>query len=242
MVYKWLSYALSRLWPAHCYLCLQPSAYPGICPGCRADLPVHAHGCQRCGVSLPASQADPVCPACLTDPPPFARVISALAYTTPVDQMITGLKFHNRLHYAPLLAYLLRERLGDSPLPVQAIVPVPLHARRLRERGFNQALEIARPLAAALQTPLLKNTLLRVRETAPQSLQHARDRQANVHGAFAVIRPPAVRHIALVDDVMTSGHTVAEAARCLRDAGVEKIEVWCAARANSHVGQSKERD
>jgi len=233
MVYKWLLNALSRLWPAHCYLCQQATHHAGICAACRHDLPVVVQGCQRCGVSLAGPGANAVCAACLKEAPPYDRVVSALAYTAPVSHLVTGLKFHDRLHYAPLLAQLLFERLGVGPVSVQAIVPVPLHQRRLRERGFNQALEIARPLAAALGIPVLTDTLVRVRETAPQSLQHARGRHTNVHNAFAVSGTPAYQHIALLDDVMTSGHTAGEAARCLRQAGVEKIEIWCAARANT---------
>lgn len=236
MVYKWLLNSLSCLWPTHCYICQQATTQPGICTACQHDLPVVLHACRCCGLSLAGSGKDEICADCLKQAPPYDRVVSALAYTTPVSQLITGLKFHNRLHHAPLLARLLHRRLAAGPVSAQAIVPVPLHPARLRERGFNQALEIARPLAAALGIPLLRDVLIRVRETAPQSLQPAQVRRANVHQAFAVTARPVARRIALVDDVMTSGHTVSEAARCLRDSGVESVEVWCAARANSHTG------
>ena len=241
MVYKWLSSNLSRLWPAHCYLCQQPSLEPGICAGCQNDLPVIIQPCRCCGLSLPDTTVG-MCASCIRENPAYTRVISALAYTTPVTRLITGLKFHNQLHYAPLLARLLLARITQEPGKVQAIVPVPLHARRLRERGFNQALEIARPLAEALKLPLLARTLIRIRETAPQSLQATCDRRANVDRAFAVLQPPGFRHIALIDDVMTSGHTASEAAQCLRAAGVETVVIWCAARANSHPGLDRQKE
>jgi len=145
--------------------------------------------------------------------------------------MVGKLKFHGQIQLAQLLGELLLGRINSAGSEVQAIMPVPLHARRLRQRGFNQALEIARPISHGLRLPLLTQTIYRQHDTRPQSDQPASHRERNVRGAFRLQRPPGFQRIAIVDDVMTSGHTANEMAKILRGAGVEQIEVWCVARA-----------
>ena len=126
---------------------------------------------------------------------------------------------------------MLAQGLAEAPRPA-ALVPVPLHHRRLRQRGYDQALELARPLARALDLPLLAGHLQRHRATVPQSELDAAARRRNVRGAFGVADGTALpRHVALVDDVMTTGATLAEAARALRRAGVSRVDLWVAARA-----------
>jgi len=114
----------------------------------------------------------------------------------------------------------------------EIIIPVPLHRTRLRERGFNQALEIARPIARSLSIPVDYKSCERVRKTSAQSLLPAAERRKNIKGAFRVTRPIAARHVAILDDVMTTGHTVQELAATLRKAGVERIDVWVVARTS----------
>jgi len=127
------------------------------------------------------------------------------------------------------MAEALMERVGDSA--PEALVPVPLHRARLRERGFNQAVEIARPLAARLGIELDLNCCERVRNTAEQTRLDAAQRSRNLRDAFRVVRQVPYRHVAIVDDVLTTGSTVASLAGTLRAAGVEEIEVWSCARA-----------
>ncbi|HEY5791083.1 MAG TPA: ComF family protein, partial [Gammaproteobacteria bacterium] len=146
--------------------------------------------------------------------------------------LVTGLKFHGQLAGARLLGGLLAEQLAGDPGPwPQALLPVPLHPRRLRQRGFNQALELARPLARELGLALLPDACVRRRDTAAQSGLERAARRRNVRGAFALPRPLGLHHVALVDDVMTTGQTLEALARVLREDGVEQVEVWCVARA-----------
>ncbi|MCP4475319.1 MAG: ComF family protein [Gammaproteobacteria bacterium] len=141
-----------------------------------------------------------------------------------------GVTFHQQLVWGRLLGELMAEVLGSRECQPQQIIPVPLHCARLRQRGFNQALELARPIARALALPVNFHSCRRMNNTAMQSLLPFRQRYANVRQAFTVLGEVA-EHVAIIDDVMTSGHTVNELSRALRQAGVKRIEVWCCARA-----------
>jgi ComF family protein len=130
-----------------------------------------------------------------------------------------------------LLGTLLTRALQQAGAPYpELLLPVPLHPARLRERGFNQAVEIARPLAQALGLPLDLNSCQRRRATAPQAGLEAIERRRNIRGAFALTRPLPARHLALIDDVVTTGSTVAELTRLLKRAGAERVEVWALAK------------
>ncbi len=177
--------------------------------------------------TTPVTLADSRCGACLTSPPAYAHTLVASSYELPLDQLVLRLKFGQQLAYAGLMAQLLRDavlRQRGYRLP-DLLCPVPLGARRLAERGYNQALEIARPLARQLGVPLAPRLLQRVRETAPQSLVTPAARQHNLAGAFALSQPALVqgRHIGLVDDVMTSGSTLQELAALLRRYGASRV-------------------
>ena len=171
--------------------------------------------------------------------PSFAHLdLGTQSICKPLDGLITQLKFNGRLVNARTLGRLLVNKLQaeqgqahQSFVLPGAILPVPLHSTRLRERGFNQALEIARPVAQALKIPLLTNVCERSRATAEQSTLPARQRKKNVKGVFQVTRSPNTEHIAIVDDVMTTGQTVNELSKVLRQAGVRCIDVWVCARA-----------
>lgn len=161
----------------------------------------------------------------------MARTYAPFIYHFPLDRLVPRFKFHDDLAAGRLLAELMIEGLADTPLP-QALVPVPLHASRLRQRGYDQALELARPLARHLQLPLLADALLRVRATAPQSELDAAARRRNLRQAFRVLPGAALPvHVALVDDVMTTGTTLRAAAQTLARAGVERVDAWVCARA-----------
>ncbi len=216
-------------YPPTCLGCGAPG-HGGVdlCAGCRADLPWIQRGCERCGVPLPAA-AVTLCGACQQRPPPVDRAVVPLVYAPPVDGWIAALKFRAQLTVAPLLAALLAERLVGLSLP-QRIVPVPLHPRRLRERGFNQSVEIGRPLARWLGVELDGAGARRVRATPDQVGADARTRRRNVRGAFAVTGDLRGMHVAILDDVITTGATSAELARSLRRAGAARVEVWAVAR------------
>ncbi|NIR60176.1 MAG: ComF family protein [Gammaproteobacteria bacterium] len=181
---------------------------------------------------MPEAPHAALCGRCLRRPPPFERALAVFRYASPLDELVKALKFHGRLAHARLLGELLAAAAAGLPGPLpQGLIPVPLHRTRLAERGFNQALEIARPVARALDIPLAPGAARRLRPTAAQTGLEPRQRRANVRGAFAIARLPPVRHVAIVDDVMTTGHTAAELARALRRTGVRRVEVWCVARA-----------
>jgi ComF family protein len=227
--------ALARvLYPPLCLVCRAPG-HGGLdlCAGCRAELPWFCHGCAACARVLPEG-AGPLCGACLRRPPPFHVTRALFHYAPPVDRLVAGLKYRSRLSHARLLGDLWAEALTLTGPAPELLLPVPLHPARLRERGFNQALELARPLGRRLGVSVASGLVERAVPTRPQQGLRGRERRRNVRSAFAlspalVSAPP--RHVALVDDVMTTGSTVGELARVLRRAGVERVEVWVLARA-----------
>lgn len=174
---------------------------------------------------------DTPCAHCQQDPPVFDRVIAPLLYRPPVDDLITGLKYHHRLHLAAPLASCLAEAIAtQSELGWPAVaLPVPMHAQHLRERGFNQAAELARGLARETALRVTTDLIRRVGTARHQRGLARSDRRRNLRGAFRITRPPA-RRIAIVDDVVTTGATANEISRTLRAAGVERIEIWSVAR------------
>ena len=224
----------SRLGPAllpwRCLVCTEPGETGrDLCPACYRDLPWNRSACARCGLPLP--RPAPRCGRCLPGRPVQASTQAVFRYAPPLDRLLPRLKFHGDLAAGRLLSGLLAQGLAEAPRPA-ALVPVPLHHRRLRQRGYDQALELARPLARALDLPLLAGHLQRHRATVPQSELDAAARRRNVRGAFGVADGTALpRHVALVDDVMTTGATLAEAARALSRAGVSRVDLWVAARA-----------
>jgi ComF family protein len=185
--------------------------------------------CSRCALPLPRAS---LCGRCQRRPPAFDRALAAFEYQPPLDALIKRLKFHGDLRLARLLGTLMADHITASAEGgPEVIVPVPLHVARLRQRGYNQALELARPIARRLAVPLAWRFLSRVRATDPQTDVPAKLRSRNVRNAFAVTPDFAARRVAIVDDVMTTGHTVDELARTLRRAGATEISVWVCARA-----------
>ncbi len=224
---------LSVLFPPTCVLCGAPGvAGLDLCGGCAADLPGNRSCCARC--ALPFDGPIPegtLCGPCQRRPPAFERCFAPLRYETPLPFLIGGLKFRGRLNIARLLGQYLAAAIGDlgTPLP-EVLVPVPLHRARLAERGYNQALEIARILGRELGIPVDARCCSRVQATQPQAGLDERARRHNIRGAFAAADTLPWRHLALLDDVVTTGSTVSEASRVLLGAGAERVEVWAVAR------------
>jgi ComF family protein len=212
-----------------CLLCAEPGVEGrDLCRRCTDALPWNRSACARCGLPLPVPA--PACGACLLQPPPFAATTAAFVYAFPVDRLLPRLKFHADLAAGAVLADVMASTFASAVRP-DVLVPVPLHRSRLRQRGYDQALELAKPLARSLGLPLRTDLLQRVRATDAQSELDAKHRRDNLRGAFAsqCLRDPP-RHVALFDDVMTTGSTVEEATRALRRAGVERVDVWVLAR------------
>ena len=230
---------LDHLAPRGCATCgraLSPGAFPGFCRGCLADLPgARRPRCARCG--QPTDRPAPACTACAgapPGPPPVDATLAAADYAPPLDRVVTALKFGRQLALARPLGELLAARwLGALPaVPLDGLVPVPLADRRLAQRGFNQSLEMARAMSASLPRPLpvLPDRLRRVRETPSQASLGLAERRANLRGCFACDARLDGLRIGLVDDVMTSGSTLAEAARVLRAAGAASVVAIVVAR------------
>jgi ComF family protein len=211
-----------------CLLCGESGAEGrDLCRACAEALPWNDSACLRCALPLPEPG---ICGACLQRPPPLTETRAAFVYGFPLDRLVPRFKFHNDLAAGRLLSELMLRGVSGLPKP-SALVPVPLHDSRLRQRGYDQAQELAKYLARALQVPLLSGALVRTRATAPQSELDAGARQRNLRRAFEV-RPGAVLpdHAVLIDDVMTTGATLEAAAKRLRRAGVARVDAWVCAR------------
>lgn len=163
----------------------------------------------------------------------FNQTVILFAYLFPIDKLITRLKFQHQLINASLFGELLSNKISqlyhNQDLP-SLLIPVPLHIKRLQERGFNQALEIAKPISKKLNIPIDKKNCMRIRHTEAQSSLSQSDRLKNMTNAFELKKPLKYKHIALIDDVMTTGQTLRELAKTLRQNGAEKIDVWCCAK------------
>jgi len=222
---------LHRLLPERCSLCRQASSGP-VCADCREDLPWNRHACPSCARPQ-ESGGGYLCASCAETPPPFDAGWSAFRYQAPIDRAVQGLKYNAGFRSAHWLGLEMARALAQRPQPLpQLLLPVPLHAGRLRRRGYNQALELARAMGQLLTLEVDTRSARRLRPTADQIGKSAAERRRNVKGAFAVDAGHLDgKHIALVDDVMTTGSTLAELARACRKAGAARIEVWTAARA-----------
>lgn len=219
---------LAWLFPLRCVACGGAGSHGrDLCPACHAALPWQAPACPRC--ALPAPGGKP-CAGCVHADGPLASVQAVFDYRFPLDRLLPRLKFHRDFAAGRVLAQCMGERLRACPRP-DAIVPVPLHRARLRERGYDQALELARPLARALRLPLRAGLLQRRKATAAQSRLDADARRRNLRDAFHLDATAALpAHVALVDDVMTTGATLRAAALALRAAGVQRVDAWVCAR------------
>jgi ComF family protein len=222
--------------PCCCALCGRTCG-DALCAACGVRyLETARCRCIRCGIAMPQAAAIDVCGACLAHPPAFDCTIVAADYAAPLDQLVLGLKFGAQLALAPLFAALLADAMAwrtGLAMP-ELLAPVPLGPARLAERGFNQSLEMARALSRRLGIVLAPRLLVRSRETPPQSLLPHRERRANVRRAFTLspAAPDLVRgrHVALVDDVMTTGETLDAAAAVLKRFGAARVTCLALAR------------
>lgn len=213
---------LRMLFPLRCLLCNDPGHDDlDLCRACLADLPRPGRACHRCALPLPDA-ALPVCGTCRDEPPPQTATHASLLYLPPVDQLLVRYKFHQDLAAGRLLAQLMLR--NPPPWSCLPLVPVPLHRRRLRQRGYDQAAELCR----LLHQPTWHG-LYRRRHTAAQSERTAEQRRDNLFDAFDV-RGSVPPRLTIVDDVMTTGSTVLEIADTLRLVGAAEVRVWVCAR------------
>ena len=216
-----------------CCLCSAPALheYSGLCKSCTADLPKNDRACPACAVSM-SSQL--LCPECMQHPNhDISSIFTLYKYEYPINRLIQDMKYQARID----IAYNLGKQLGFAilsrglPIP-DCIIPVPLHSSRATERGYNQSLEIARPISNILGIPVDLKTCKRNRRTPSQTGLSAIQRKRNIRGAFTITRTPSYKHAVIIDDVVTTCSTVREMAKVLLRAGIKHLDVWACARAS----------
>lgn len=230
--------------PTDCYLCgcqtvAAQSQAAIICTDCHQQLPLTISACKTCGLPLHLTTRNhnngetAVCGECLKNSPPYNRTISAFHYEAPISEFITQLKFSSQFQLLPLLCDYLTEKIANSydsfELP-NAIIPVPLHSKKLLERGFNQSQLIADRIAKILNLKTISKGVKKIKMTSAQSGLDAVERKGNLKNSFQ-IECELPEHIAIIDDVVTTGMTVAELSKQARLIGAKKIDIWCLARA-----------
>ena len=220
-----------------CLLCrgATPLRQP-VCRLCIAQCPIADNSCALCGVPLLSASVD-TCAGCLKKAPPYDQCLPAFIYRYPINHIIQRIKYSRQISLLPIFSRTLAEILCHSYSGLEwpeVIIPVPLHKRRLSHRGYDQALLLGRELQKTLrkvQSIKLDYKLVqRSRNTPAQQELPARERRKNIRGAFRLTTTLDYRHVAIVDDVVTTGETVGEITRMLKKQGVERVDVWCLAR------------
>lgn len=225
------------LLPSRCVLCNGSVCNPfNLCSFCLSVMPWLEHCCDYCANPLPEDKTSKIriCGQCLKQAPLFQKTTGLFVYEKPASVLIIQLKFHHRLLLGDKLGKLLERKLRplyQNSLP-DLLMPVPLHPKRLRQRGFNQALEIAKPIGRLCNIPIDKKSLIRTRPTRAQSEIPAKERRSNVKNAFQCNAELQNLHILLIDDVITTGHTIHECCKALKKAGAKQIDVCAVARTN----------
>ncbi len=217
----------SNLTAAPCLLCGAISKQSCLCVQCINALPLLDSVCPRCATP---TLNNALCGQCLHQPPAQNTSISLFAYHHPVDKLIADFKYHDKLFLARFFADCMAEKLKYRELP-NLFIPIPLHPKRLRQRGYNQSLELAKALSSNLSVPVLHDGLIRIKDTLPQVSLPIKARRQNVQRVFKIGRATLPPYVALIDDVLTTGYTADAAAEALRKAGVNNISVWTIARA-----------
>jgi len=251
MVDHWLKNSLYNCLPQACLLCGETVSGKqnfALCRNCEGELPILGETCQRCANPLekrldklksvfyqPALLQTRECGQCLSKQPYFDHGIAFFPYISPFDHFVQAAKFKGKLSTARLLGQLLAQQLVNcieqlDSLP-DGLVPVPLHPSRQRERGYNQAYEMTLPVAKRLQIPIFGKLATRITATPPQTSLSLKQRKKNLQNAFQVHDDLTDLHIAIIDDVMTSGATTNALARKLKQAGAKQVSVWCFCRA-----------
>ena len=229
----WLKLITQALFPATCILCNRAGVQTrDLCDSCYHSLPKNTSCCLQCAEALPIVYATPMrCGRCQHHQPAFDYTIAPFLYQEPLSYFVTGLKFRKQFTHARLLGQLLAEQIQLTQTRPELLLPIPLHPSRYRARGFNQALEIARTVSQQLHIPLDLYSCKRKKNTSPQTQLSAQKRQQNLTNAFSVVPTFTAKHVAILDDVMTTGATSHALALALKKVGVQRVEVWICARA-----------
>lgn len=222
----------SKLLTTPCLLCGKHHHDRYLCIDCESSLPKIHSPCPRC--ALP-SQENSLCGQCLKQAPYRDQTTCVYIYRDHLARLITGFKFHNQLFLSRFFAQqLAKQRLLTQQKLPQLLLPIPLHTRRLRQRGYNQANELVKELSQLLSIPFDNQSLTRTKDTSPQTSLSFSQRKKNLKQAFAVKNNGLPHHIALIDDVLTTGHTAETAIKVLKSTGVKTVELWTIARTIRH--------
>ena len=232
MLMKAVNRMADTILPWRCVVCGLECSRPGICEPCKASLPWNSCACGQCGLPL-ATEGDPRCGACLVKPPVYDSVVCPLLFRFPVNRLIHQFKFNRKLVAGSVLGAVVTDKLlNHATSNPDLLIPVPMHRYRLISRGLNPAYELARQFGKSLGLPLAVHDLQRARHTPAQSGLDAIGRRKNLKGAFrwhgADLKG---KNVTLVDDVMTTGSTLAECSRVLKRAGAAQVTAWTLARA-----------
>lgn len=235
---------LDIIYPPRCALCLTSSQTANktaieLCEACQKDLQLVTTACFQCGIPLQQTQPEQLCGACLKKTPAYDQVISVYHYQQPLIWLIQQMKFHKKTRIAHLLAQLMsryiEQSIADELISVpDAIIPVPLHHKRQHQRHFNQAEELSIVISKSLQKPIDMQYIERHLSSQQQSGLDAKQRKKNIKGIFKITnrKHNQYQHVAIIDDVMSTGSTVNEVAKVLKKSGIKKVDVWVLARAD----------
>jgi ComF family protein len=212
-------------------ICNHPADNPvAVCHDCSQKLPENPSSCSCCAAPLPSPGR--LCPQCQTNPPAFASSFIPFRYEKPLDQLIWKFKFRNNLVSGKLLADLFLQQLEQNAIELpEVIIPVPLHNSRLRQRGYNQASWLATQVGKRTGIPVDKQTLVKTTKTPAQHELGLRQRMHNLENAFQLTQTLRYRHVAIMDDVVTTGTTAGEISKLLLQNSQMTIQVWALARA-----------
>lgn len=217
---------VNKLFKQSCLLCaVKVDSQLSLCTDCLASLPeAPSPNCAQCG--LPALSQ--VCGSCLKNKPSYDATHALFSYGFPVDAVLQHYKYSNALYLSQTLGRLLQEKILTDDYDV--IIPMPLHPSRIKERGFNQSLEVAKVMAKHHSIRLDSSSCHRIKNTPPQASLAPKERIKNMQGAFDCTADFSGQHIALVDDVMTTGASLNALAKTLKEAGATKVSCYVIAR------------
>lgn len=222
------------LLPRSCIVCNQNLSAENsqfCCQHCYELLPFQNNACQHCGQQF-AAPLD-ICGHCISKPPQFERCFCAFAYQDPIKELIQAFKYQQQPSLAKVLAKLLHQEVCDHQFDKpEALIPVPMHYSRLRERGYNQALLLAKELGKLTKIKVDNQILSKQKAVPAQALQNKRQRKKAVRGSFSCVTKAPYSHVAIIDDVVTTGSTISEITKILRKKGVNCIQVWAIAHTN----------
>ena len=224
---------ISTVYPPRCVLCGSSGFNDmDICEDCYHDLPWIESACLQCAIPLAKHSGDQLsCGQCLRIAPVFDRSVSLFSYEKQAITLIQRLKFNEKLAYSRLLGSMLADAIDKNAAKLpECILPVPLYKKRLRQRGFNQSIELARPIANTFNIAVDVQSVNRVRDTQSQTGLDKKQRRKNIRGAFEIVRPLNADHVVILDDVVTTTSTVNELARVLKRAGIMRVDIWSIAR------------